>query len=110
LREVRACVACITHYSLEYIGGLPYPELDELIKAYVKLKGGGKISGRKRPMRPDMPELPDNVSPAESQAYSRELLKENEAAKRGAVHVSMLPLEVQHAISTKLRRVPRPGD
>jgi hypothetical protein len=107
---VRACVVCITHYSFEQIGDLPYPELDEVIKAYVKLKGGGKTSGRKRSMRPDMPELPENASPAESQAYSRELLKENETAKRGAVHVSMLPLEVQHAINTKLRRVPRPSE
>ena len=90
---------------------MPFPEIDEILKAYTAIKGGkGSSKGKsgKRPLRPDMPALPDNLSPAESHALEREMAKEDAVAKKNAVHVSMLPLEVQHAINTRLRKVPRP--
>lgn len=82
MREIRACIVCITHYSLEYIGDLEYPTILEIQDAYILIKGG-KRRGRREPPRPEM-------TPEMQHAFDRAMAQENREAHRNKIPVSQI--------------------
>ena len=100
---MRACLVCVTHYSLEYIGDLPYPEIEEILDAYAVMKGGK--SAKRRHSRPAPfagdPELP----PQFQQAVDRDK-KRDKSGNR--VHVTTLPLTLQQRIKELRDKAKRP--
>lgn len=92
-------MVCVTHYSLEYIGQLPYPEIEEILDAYAVMKTGKSAkrrAGQQRyQARPDAPVW-------EQRAMEQEERKEKRSGNR--VHVSTLPLTVQQRVAELRRR------
>jgi hypothetical protein len=103
LREVRACAVCITHYSLEYLGELPYPEIEAILDAYAVMKGGtGK--GKRVAVTPNNLPVESDRPVWEQQAVARETRKEN---KKNRVHPTALPLTVQQQLKELRNRAKR---
>jgi hypothetical protein len=94
LRETRACLICITHWTFEYIDGLPFPDVREVIDMHVTMKGGGK-----RRARPGQSQQFDSV--AEEQAFNVAMAKENATARREMKHISTQPLWVQRHFASR---------
>jgi hypothetical protein len=97
LRETRACLICITHYTFEYIGELPYPEILEILDAYVVLKGGRQKGHLDR--QAAAPPEPRFDSTQEKQAFDLAMAQENQVALRHMKHISTQPFFVQQSFA-----------
>jgi hypothetical protein len=102
LRETRACLICITHWTFEYVDGLPFPDILQVIDMHVTMKTGKKRRRHtgEEPERIEPPE-PEFGSLQEKQAYSQTMAKENAAIKRAAKHITTQPLFVQQAFAMR---------
>jgi hypothetical protein len=101
LRDTRACLICITHWTFEYIDGVPFPDIREVIDMHVTMKGGKKK--KRRPGRPELvqPPEPEFDSIQEQAAYGVETAREASAARRDTKHISTQPLWVQQSFAMR---------
>jgi hypothetical protein len=97
-------VVCITHYSLEYIGNLPYPEIEAILDAYALIKGNGKSSKRAHGQRASHEQIDPDMPLFAQQALSRE---KNKDEKRNRIRPEMFPLTVQQQMKELRKKAKR---
>ncbi len=106
LRETRACLICITHWTFEYIDDLPFPAITEILDAHVMMKTGKKrredlanefMRPRERREHPDH-EIPPDLPPQFKQQVAIAEHREVAAAHQGAIPVASLPAWMQKGI------------
>lgn len=91
-------MVCVTHYSLEYIGRLPYPIILEILDARAVMNGGKTRAQRQEAgLSPEERKQPEWMQ----RAMQQQMGNENRRAESKPRHITTLPLAAQRVAAQR---------